>query len=530
MKPGADTLFRKLAWLTLFRLVMVTVLLGGTALTDLGWTGELAEGPGPLYGLIAGTYFVSLLFAIALRARRGLVPLAYAQVALDVAIATAVVAIAGRSESVFVFMFSLGIVNGAILLYRRGALFGAALSVAAYLPLSFSRGAHHPTPLTTFAHGSAFLATAALAGYLAEQLRRTGEKLAESETDLATLSALHEAIVQSVSSGLLTVDREGRITFLNRAAEQVTGLALDAVRGEPAARWFSAFTPSTSRGETDLVNERGERLRVGYTVSELVSREGAPLGSAVIFQDLTRLRAMEAVVQRSARLADLGRVAAGLAHELRNPLASMSGCVELLRGGASLSAQDARLMDIVLREAARLDQLVTRFLQFSRPTPPRREQADLAEIVRETLEVFARDPAAARVQVVPALVPAPAWCDPDQVRQILWNLLLNAAQAVAGARSGDGAAGTVRVAISAEADGGASVLVEDDGPGMSAEEQAQLFTPFYTTKAKGTGLGLATVQRIVDAHGGLVTVESEAGRGTRFVVRFPPATPSLAAG
>ena len=529
MKPGADTLFRKLAWLTLFRLVMVTVLLGGTALTDLGWTGELADGPGPLYALIAGTYVVSLVFAVALRARRGLVPLAYAQVALDVAIATAVVAITGRSESVFVFMFSLGVVNGAILLYRRGALFGAALSLLAYLPLA-SVGVRTPAVLTVFAHGSAFLATAALAGYLAEQLRRTGEKLAESETDLATLSALHEAIVQSVSSGLLTVDREGRITFLNRAAEQVTGLALDAVRGEPAARWFSAFTPSTSRGETNLVNERGERLRVGYTVSELVSREGAPLGSAVIFQDLTRLRAMEAVVQRSARLADLGRVAAGLAHELRNPLASMSGCVELLRGGTSLSPQDARLMDIVLREAARLDQLVTRFLQFSRPTPPRREQADLAEIVRETLEVFARDPAAARVQVVPALVPAPAWCDPDQVRQILWNLLLNAAQAVAGARSGDGAAGTVRVAISAEADGGASVLVEDDGPGMSAEEQAQLFTPFFTTKAKGTGLGLATVQRIVDAHGGLVTVESEAGRGTRFVVRFPPATPSLAAG
>jgi two-component system sensor histidine kinase PilS (NtrC family) len=517
---AADPLFRKLAWLTLFRLVVVTVLLGGTALTDFGWTGELAEGPGPLYALIAGTYLVSLGFAVALRARRGLVPLAYAQIALDVAIAAAVISLTGGAECVFVFMFSLATVNGAILLYRRGAIAGAALSLAAYVPLAIEVAERRPATLLLFAHGTAFVATAALASYLAEQLRRTGERLAERETDLAALSALHESIVQSVSSGLLTVDVLGRVTFLNRAGEQVTGLALSDLRDQPAARWFDAFAPGVSRGETDFTNARGEKLRVGFTVSPLVAAGGEPLGQAIVFQDLTRLRAMEAMIQRSERLADLGRVAAGLAHELRNPLASMSGCIELLRGNVALADEDARLMEIVLREASRLDQLVTRFLQFSRPAPPRREAVDLARVAAETLEVFARDPAAGRVRLATELAPAPAWCDPDQVRQVLWNLLLNAAQAVRGDDDGP-SAGRVRVATAVDPEGAAVLEVEDDGPGIAPDDLQEIFTPFFTTKEKGTGLGLATVQRLVDAHGGTVLVDSAPGQGTRFTVTLP---------
>jgi two-component system sensor histidine kinase PilS (NtrC family) len=204
----------------------------------------------------------------------------------------------------------------------------------------------------------------------------------------------------------------------------------------------------------------------------------------------------------------------------------MSGCIELLRGNASLSAQDARLMDIVLREAGRLEDLVTRFLQFSRPAPPRREEVDLAQVATETLEVFARDPAAAAVEVATELLPAPAWCDPDHVRQVLWNLLLNAAQAIAGAREDDGAAGhRVRVLTAVDAAGAASIAVEDDGPGMTRDELSHLFTPFFTTKDSGTGLGLATVHRIVDAHGGTVAVESAPGKGTRFTVRLPRRAP-----
>jgi two-component system sensor histidine kinase PilS (NtrC family) len=174
-------------------------------------------------------------------------------------------------------------------------------------------------------------------------------------------------------------------------------------------------------------------------------------------------------------------------------------------------------MNIVLREAGRLNQLVTRFLEYSRPPPLRREDVDLSRVVAETLEVFANDPAASRIQLETSLEPAPAWCDPDQARQVLWNLLLNAAQA----SQRDGRSGNVRVESGAELDGSARLTVEDDGPGIAPADLEKIFTPFFTTREKGTGLGLATVQRIVDGHGGTVSVDSAPGAGTRFTVRLP---------
>lgn len=511
----AESLFRKLTWLTLFRLATVTVLLGGTALTPFPWSGRFADTPGPLYGIILVTYLASLAFALALRAKWRLGLVAHLQVTLDVGIAAGVVLLTGRSESVFVFLFLLAIVNGSILLFRRGALLGAILSVSAYAPLAL-RG-HPPSNAVTlgFIHLSAFVATAALAAYLSEQLRRTGERLVAREGALATITALHESIVQSVSSGLVTIDLQGRVTFLNRAGEAITGLPAEGLRGADADRWFGGLQGGLGRDEADYVNARGERLRLGYTTFPLVGGDGSPLGRAIIFQDLTRLREMEARVQRSERLAELGRVSAGLAHELRNPLAAMTGSIELLRATAQRE-DEVRLMSIVLREAARLEQLVSRFLAFGRPDPPRRSDVDLAEVARETLEVFRNDPAAARVELETDLARAPAWCDADQLRQVLWNLLQNAAAAA----GGEGRHGRVRVRCAREG-GGASLAVEDDGPGVPPEDLPHLFTPFFTRKASGTGLGLALVERIVDAHGGRVAVESAPGEGARFTVHLP---------
>jgi two-component system, NtrC family, sensor histidine kinase PilS len=511
------SLERKLVWIMLFRLALVTVLLGLTAAWQ--WSTRAQEAGGALYALVFATYAASLVLALLLRTRRALEAQAFAHIVLDVAIAAVVVACTGWAESVFVFLFSLAVVSGSILLYRRGAIAAAGLSLAVYLPLVVwgPPPTMHREALPLFVHATAFLTTAALASYLAEQLRSTGERLAAREGDLATITALHESIVQSVASGLLTLTPDGRVSFLNSAGEQLVGLTLEEVQGQAADRWFSVFQGSRGRDETEFVTARGERLRLGYTIFPLVARGGRELGKAVIFQDLTQWRAMEEMVQRSERLADLGAVAAGLAHELRNPLASMTGSVELLRASAGLRQEDERLMDIVLREAARLDQLVTRFLAFSRPAPPRRARTDLAALIGETLDVFAHDPAAARVRLERGLEPAESWCDPDQIRQVLWNLLTNAAQAGgAGERLG-----LVRVSCAPGGQRAARFAVEDDGPGIASGDLQRIFTPFYTTKERGTGLGLAVVQRIVDAHGGTVAVESSPERGTRFTVRLP---------
>lgn len=520
--PRREPLHRRLVWLTLFRLVLVTVLMGGTAV--VGWQAQDVEhgaATAPIYLVILATYAGSLGVAVLLRQARNLVHGAVVHVLFDVALAAGLVQQTGGSESVFLFMFLLAIVNGAILLDRRGAALALGLSLAAYALLVAAAPPPAVPGTTLWVHAAAFVATAALAAYLAEQLRSTGERLAARESDLADVTALHGAIVQSVASGLLTVDPDSRITFLNRAGEQITGLSAEEVVGRPAGAVLPGFAEDGRRGEVDWTNARGDRLRLGFSRFPLFGQGGRDLGSAVIFQDLTALRAMEDQVRRSERLADLGRVAAGLAHELRNPLASMAGSVELLSASDGLRREDQRLMAIVLKEAARLEQLVARFLDYSRPVPPRLVPHDLSQVAAEVAQVFSGDPTAARVRVALALAPVTVACDPDQLRQVLWNLLLNAAQAV----QGDG---TIRLRCAPDPAGGALVEVEDDGPGISPADRPRLFTPFFTTRAGGTGLGLATVHRIVEAHGGRVEVGEVAPHGARFTVHLPAAAPARA--
>lgn len=518
-----DPARRKLAWVILFRLVLDTVLLGGTAFWQVGTGGATPALATTLYGIVLGTFVASLAFAAWLASGRWMRGLAWAQIVADVVIATAVVTVTGWSDSVFIFMYSLAIVEGAILLLRVGAMGALGLALATYVSIALLLAPGRPAVLSLFAHAGAFVATAVLATYLAEQLRSTGEKLEARESDLEAITALQEAIVQSVAAGLVTLDAEDHVTFLNRAGEQITGLRAEEVRGEPASRWFSGMQEQSGRDETDFENVRGERLRLGYTHFALRGRDGKPIGRAVIFQDLSGLRAMEERVQRSERLADIGRVAAGLAHELRNPVAAMSGSIELLRTGLALAPDEARLMDIVTREASRLNELVTRFLEYARPAVPRRAHADLARVASDTLEVFANDPAAASIRIEQDLAPTPCRCDPDLMRQVLWNLLANAAHAARWHNLETPERGRVRVRTAADQDGWSRLEVEDNGAGIPAQDLPRLFTPFFTTKERGSGLGLATVQRVVDSHRGTIVAGCGEGGGARFVVRLPPA-------
>jgi two-component system sensor histidine kinase PilS (NtrC family) len=513
-----SALHTKLSWLTFFRIFTVTVLLAGTVATSWQGSPELAQATAPLYTLALLTYAASIAFSLLLRANRALVVVAYAQMVLDAVIATGVVGLTGGSESVFVFLYSLGIVNGSILLFRRGAIAATALSLAGYAGLAVLIG-RAPGFLVAFAHGGAFVATAALSSYLAELLRRTGERLEAREEDLANITALHEAIVQSVSTGILTADAAERITFVNRAGEQILGIAAGTVIGTPAERLAIPLHASAGREELEIVNGRGERVIVGYTVSPLIGPDGAPMGTALIFRDLTRWRELEEAMKRTERLADLGELSAGLAHELRNPLASLTGAIELIRARQQIGSEDERLTGIVLREAERLNELVSRFHEFSRPWTPVATEVELGELLRDTLRMFRHHPAAAGVRVEEALAPATVQGDPGQLRQVAWNLVMNAAEAAAGA-----ADPVVRVTCAVDPGGqSAWFSVSDSGAGIAPEVAVRLFKPFFTTKGQGSGLGLAIVHRIVDAHEGRVEVETAPGQGATFRVRLAAA-------
>jgi two-component system sensor histidine kinase PilS (NtrC family) len=527
------SLYRKLLWLTGLRLIVGTALLVATAWLTLGGDTDFGRRVDALlYATIASIYLGSLVSVIFLRRGRHLRPVAYAQIAGDVLAATGLVYLTGGAESFFTILYPIAIVNAAISLSRRGAIAGAVASILSFcaLALAMERGvlsfpaAFFERPPLTASHlalslaanVSAFVLTAALSAYLADALQGARRQLAHSETQLSALSLMHESIVRSINSGIITTDGRTRITYLNPAGEEITGLRSAELAGEPLDRRFPDFAAALTnsqqagRGETRLVRAGGDGRVVGYSIAPLVDlgMPGLP-GYVIVFQDLTTFRELEEAMRRNDRLAAVGKLAAGLAHELRNPLASMCGSIELLHGAPGLHDKERRLMRIVLREGERLEQLVRDFLTFARPLKPQLAPVDATAEVNEALSIF-RGEAAARglsldAHIEPALF---VRADPAQLKQVLWNLLNNAAEATS-------AGG--RLSVKLERDGGRALLqVEDSGVGIAAEDLSHIFDPFFTTKERGTGLGLSIVHRIVEGHGGSIEVRSEPGRGTTF--------------
>jgi two-component system sensor histidine kinase PilS (NtrC family) len=539
--PGTD-LFRKLLLLTGVRLLVGTALLIATATLTLG-PGGAENFPrrveALLYAIIGSIYLGSLVSVWFLRARKHLSLVAHGQIAGDIVAASGLVYLTGGAESVFTILYPLAIVNAAIGLGRRGALVGALLSGASFCllavgmehswvapPLAFGDRAQLTTArllLTLGANLSAFLLTAMLAAHLAEALQGARTELAQRETELKGLEALHESILHSALSGILTIDGDGVVLHINRYGAELTGFRTRELHGEPLSKRFPAVAAAMAdapRGETLLVNSAGETRVVNYAASPLAGRTG----QVIVLQDLTELRRMEEAVRRADRLAALGKLAAGLAHEIRNPLASMCGSIALLGKAPSLSEKDRRLMQIVSREGERLEALVTDFLAFARPSQPQLSCVQLSRVIDDTLTMFRQDPTAQALRIETELDPGePLWvnADPSQLRQVLWNLLSNAADAMK-------RAGAVRVRVRSVS-GHAVVEVIDSGPGIDQEDLHRVFDPFFTTKENGTGLGLAIVHRIVEAHGGEIAVESAPGRGTTVRVVLPAAHASSSA-
>jgi two-component system, NtrC family, sensor histidine kinase PilS len=279
------------------------------------------------------------------------------------------------------------------------------------------------------------------------------------------------------------------------------------------AKALDALVAGHGRIECEI--HQGERaVLLGFTLSPLRGGSAELEGSVVTFQDLTQQRRLEEALRRQNHLASLGELAAGLAHEVRNPLAALSGAAQILNlaDHDDAPSDDRKLFHVILRETAHLETLVSDFLTFARPPAPSMEVGDLAKIARSTFEAFRTSEQVGHHQLSCEVESVEARFDEGQMRQVVWNLLRNALEATA-------PEGTICLRVTAS-DRWAWLEVQDDGPGVPAELRDRIFEPFFTTKEHGTGLGLALVGRIVGAHGGTIDVDTTKG-GARFVVSLP---------
>ncbi len=377
-------------------------------------------------------------------------------------------------------------------------------------------------------HVVALLVVGLLASRLSERHSSVAE-LEETSKNLANLRALHERIVESIRSGLVTTDLDGNIFTFNAAAAEITGYRLEQLQGtslyelfgdirEPIGRSLTAAgVDAMPRFETDLMTPDGYAVRIGYSVSQLFSETNDATGLIITFQDLTEIRSMEESVRRKDRLAAVGRVAAGLAHEIRNPLGAMRGAIQVLESSTPRESMQSSLMDIILKESDRLNSIITNFLGYARPAAADFKETNVGEAIKNTITLLRHSPDVRADHILRediADYPVTMSADAAQLKQIFWNLARNALQAMS-------VGGTLRVGLEAIPNNRIRIVFEDTGCGMSPEQVEQLFEPFSNSTTGGTGLGLSIVYQIIKDHNGTINVRSIEGKGTTITVELP---------
>lgn len=541
-----EEIYNRLRWLNISRIIITTLLIGSLVF----FQSRYRIYPYDTFAfviLIISLYALSAAYSRLLPLVRNLNLFAFTQIAGDILTISILVHLTGGIDSGFSLLYHLSIISGSIILYRRGGyfaasassiLYGAMLDMQYYNVLFFVRS-HNFTAAQVlyqiFINIVSFYAVAFLSSFLSERLRRTRQELQEKSSDFEGLRVLQEHILKNVGNGIVTLDLSGRITSWNEAAAAITGYGEDEIR----RYWQAVFGECIKGifGHTGELQQRpfhfdgrikkkdGSSAVLRMTASLLKDDKARVMGIILVFQDITHILEMEDRVRRQERLATVGSLAAGIAHEIRNPLASLSGSIEMLKKEPGLSGDSRRLMDIVLREAERLNTIITEFLEYARPKSPSLESVSLSNLVGETVTLLKnsreyRPDIVITTEIGQDIV---IQGDAQRLRQVFWNLLLNSCQA---AQKG----GNITISASVEqADERDMVIVtvSDSGAGISAEHLSRIFDPFFTTKSEGTGLGLAIVHRIIDDHGGTIDVQSERGKGTVVKITLPTAAEKL---
>jgi two-component system, NtrC family, sensor histidine kinase PilS len=539
---------RKVGWLIAIRAVISTILLGSAIVAQITAPGSFAVDP--FFFLIGLTYALTISYAVTLRYvddHRWLVDL---QLAGDALIVSAFIYFTGGITSYFTSVYVLPIVAGSTVQFRRGGLLVATLSTVLYVGLVAAQymaasGLLNDPWLTRYAlalpgqsvarytvalNVFGFFAVAFLSGSLADSLKSAGARLQQASTQIADLQALNQHVIDSLPSGLITTDPSDRVLTFNRAAEQITGVSFQAAVGRPIGevlRLPAAVMEAIQHGLRETGMRRHEfwfrptdgrrDVEVGMSATHLET-PGGRAGFLFTFQDVTKIKKLERDAAIQQRLAAVGEMAAGIAHEIRNPLASMSGSIQILRQELPLSAEQEQLMDIVLRESERLNTTIRSFLAYARPQrfeiarfDVRRALNDTTLLLRNSAEVHEGH------EIVLDVPQAELWYEADegQIKQIIWNLATNGLRAMP-----DG--GRLRLSGALDlASEGVVLTVQDAGIGIPAEELDSLFQPFHGSFTKGSGLGLAIVHRIVADYHGEIQVSSQQGTGTSVSVRLP---------
>ena len=540
---AAARLNRSLRWLIAIRLVVITSVVMPYLLVQLASPSGL-----PTFDflfLLGGATYVASLGYIVLLSRLRERPLVQAgvQFAGDLLLVTGLVYYFGGIGSPFSLFYLVVIMVASVIERRKVGLLVATAAYVLYgvLLTGLARG-WLATPVPTLSpdeiawrlpynlavHLFGFYAVALLTSYLAENVRRAEAELEEKRDSLANLEAFHHDVLQSLSTGIVTTDTAGSITTVNRAAQEIlgrgeaelVGLAIDELGMFDLDEWRRLAAAADSlgrrlRAEAEI-RRRDEMVPVGYSLSCLNDAGGATTGTVVVFQDLTDWRRLQDELRLKDRMAAVGELAAGIAHEVGNPLAAISGSVQLLSAGLAEDHGQRKLLDIIRRESQRLDRTIKGFLRFARPRERATGSFDVAALLAESTELLRNtEEATGRHSFELELDPPAAQVvgDRDQVSQIFWNLARNALRAMP-----EGGRLTVRGKLDGDR---YRIEFEDTGHGMSEEQRARLFEPFRSFFDAGTGIGMAIVYRIVQEHDGRVEVESRPGRGTRIRVELP---------
>ena len=540
-----STLRRKLLWLIVGRAVAATLLLGSAPL--IRERGGLPFDP--FYVLIGCTYVLTVAYALALKYIERYRWLVDVQLALDAVVVSGIVYLTGGVSSYFSSLYTLPIIAASAVESRRSGMTVGILSCVLYAglvsaqyadPDVFQRttGLRVTLPaigLSLYTVGLnvfGFFAVAALSGYLAENLRRADAQLQQASNQIEDLQAFSRHVIDSLTSGLATTDIDGRIATYNRAAAAITGVSLREAVGRSVVDVLSlpreyqdAFGASEGRlplprMEVLFTRPDGQEIELGLSMASLVTPRGET-GFLVTFQDVTQARKQEREARIQQRLAAVGEMAAGIAHEIRNPLASMAGSIQILRQELPLSTDQSQLMDIVLRESERLNETIRSFLAFARPQRQNSAPVDIRRVVTDAARLLENSSELTEHHRIAVDVPSQeVWFDADegQLRQIVWNLATNGLRAMPNG-------GLLTLAIGSrerDAAGRDVVLsVRDEGTGIAPEDLDGIFQPFRGGFSRGTGLGLSIVRRIIAEYGGEIQISSERGSGTTVTVRFP---------